>query len=129
MEVYRYEREPCRPEYTLPERAKSHRIGLANGPSFLRDPNRTAAEDEEDEIPLNENDPEVRKNTVSLKTQTSKHHGLGADRFSRFSSLHSLQRAIANLIVFIKEFKRRKNKSQEEFESKISSSKNSKLMR
>ena len=99
------------------------------GPSFLRDPNRTAAEDEEDEIPLNENDPEVRKNTVSLKTQTSKHHGLGADRFSRFSSLHSLQRAIANLIVFIKEFKRRKNKSQEEFESKISSSKNSKLMR
>ena len=99
------------------------------GPSFLRDPNRTAAEDEEDEIPLNENDPEVRKNTVSLKTQTSKHHGLGTDRFSRFSSLHSLQRAIANLIVVIKEFKRRKNKSQEEIESKISSSKNTKLMR
>ena len=40
-----------------------------------------------------------------------------------------MQRAIANLIVFIKEFKRRKNKSQEEFESKISSSKNTKLMR
>ena len=38
------------------------------GPSFLRDPNRRAAEDEEDEIPLNENDLEVRKNTVSLKT-------------------------------------------------------------
>ena len=73
------------------------------GPSFLRDPNRTATEDEEDEIPLDENDPEVRKNTMSLKTQTSKHRGLGADRFSRFSSLHSLQRAIANLIVGIKE--------------------------
>ena len=99
------------------------------GPSFLRDPNRTAAEDEEDEIPLNENDPEVRKNTVSLKTQTSKHHGLGTDRFSRFSTLHSLQRAIANLIVVIKEFKRRKNKSQEDIESKISSRKNTKLMR
>ena len=64
---------------------------------------------------------------MSLKTQTSKHHGLRADRFSQFSSLHSLQRAIANLIVVIKEFKRRKNKSQEEIES-ISSSKNTKLM-
>ena len=99
------------------------------GPSFLRDPNRTAAEDQEDEIPLNENDPEVRKNTVSLKTQISKQNGLGVDRFSRFSSLHSLQRAIAHLIVVIKEFKRRRNKSQEEIESKISSSKNTKLMR
>lgn len=58
--------------------------------------------------------------------QTSKHHGLGVDRFSRFSSLHSLQRAIANLIVVIKEFKWRKNKSQEEIESKISSSENTK---
>ena len=65
---------------------------------------------------------------MSLKTQTSNHHGLGAYRFSRFSSLHSLQRAIVNLIVVIKEFKRRKNKSQEEIES-ISSSKNTKLMR
>jgi len=99
------------------------------GLSFLRDSHRTAAEDEEDEIPLNENNPEVRKNTVSLKTQTSKHHGLGVDRLSRYSDLHSLQRAIANLVVVIKEFKQRKNKSQEEIESKISSSKNTKLMR
>ena len=97
------------------------------GPSFLRDSNRTAVQDKDDEIPRNENDPEVWKNTMSLKTQTSKHHGLRAERFSRFSSLHSLQRAIANLIVVIKEFKRRKNKSQEEIES-ISSSKNTKLM-
>ena len=81
------------------------------GPSFLRDPNRTsAAEDEEDEIPLNEDDSEVRKDTISLKTQTSKHHGLGTNRFSRFSSLHSLQRAIENLIVVIKEFKRGKTR-------------------
>ena len=81
------------------------------------------------EIPLNENDPEVRKNTVSLKTQTSQHHGLGADRFSRSSNLHSLQRAIANMIVVIKEFKRRKDKSQEEIESKISNNDNTKMMR
>ena len=83
------------------------------GPSFLRDPNRTsAAADEEDGIPLNENDPEVRKDTKSLKTQATERHGLGTDRFSRFSSLRSLQRAIAHLIVVIKEFKWRKSTRQ-----------------
>ena len=66
--------------------------------------------------------------TVSLKTQTSR-HGIGTDRFSRFSSLHSLQRAIANLILVMKEFKRRKNKSQEKIDSKLSSNKNTHLMR
>ena len=99
------------------------------GPSFLRDPTGTAAaEDEEEEIPLNEDDPEVRKDTVSLKTQTSKRHSLGADRFSRFSSLHSLQRAIANLIIVIKEFKRRKNKNQREIASVVSSVKDTHLI-
>ena len=67
--------------------------------------------------------------TVSLKTQTSRHHGIGADRFTRFSSLYSLQRAIANLILVIKEFKRRKNKSQEKIDSKLSSNKNTHLLR
>ena len=91
----------------------------------MRDPNRTpAADDDEDEIPLNENEPEVRKDTISLKTQTSKHHGLGTNRFSRFSSPHSLQRAIANLIVVIKEFKRRKNKNEKKILSKLPNSKN-----
>ena len=100
------------------------------GPSFLRDPNRTpAAEDDEDEIPLNENDPEVRKDTISLKTQTRKHHGLGTNRFSRFSNPHSLQRAIANLIVVIKEFKRRKNKNERKILSKLPNSKNTQLTR
>ena len=81
------------------------------GPSFLRDQNRIA-EDEEEEIPLNEDDPEVCKDAVSLKTQTSERHSLGADRFLRFSSFHSLQRAIANLIVVVKEFKRIRDKDQ-----------------
>lgn len=38
------------------------------GSSFLRDRNGIA-EDEEEEIPLNEDDPEVRKDAVSLKTK------------------------------------------------------------
>ena len=113
----------------MPECLKSHKIGLVNRTKLLKRTSTTAAEDKEDEMPLNEDDPEVRKKNLSLKTQTSKHHVLGADRFSRFSSLHFLQRAIAKLIISIKEFKLRKNKSQEEIESKISSSKNTKLMR
>ena len=64
-----------------------------------------------------------------MKTQTSEHHGLGSDRFSRFSSLHSLQRAIANLIVVIKEFKRRKNKNEKKILSKSPNSKNTQLTR
>ena len=51
------------------------------GPSFLRDRNGTA-EDEDEEIPLNEDDPEVRKDVVSVKTQASERRSLGADRFS-----------------------------------------------
>ena len=98
------------------------------GPSFLRDPNGIA-EDEEEEIPLNEDDPEVRKDAVSLKTQTSRRRSLGADRFSRFSSLHSLQRAIANLIIVVKEFKRRRNKDQRKIASVVSRVKNTRLIR
>ena len=98
------------------------------GPSFLRDANRTsAAADVEDEIPLNENEPEVRKDPKSLKTQASERHGLGTDRFSRFSSLCSLQRAIAHLIVVVKEFKWRKSKGQKKIESRPPSSKNTPL--
>ena len=93
------------------------------GPSFLRDPNRTsAAADEEDEIPLNENDPEARKDTKSIKTQASERHGLGIDRFSRFSSLRSLQHGIAHLIVVVKEFKWRKSNGQKKIESRPPSS-------
>ena len=66
-----------------------------------------------EKIPLSVSDPEVRKEVVAFTTQSSKRCGLGAERFSCFSSLHSLQRAIANLIVSVKEFKRRKNGAQE----------------
>ena len=98
------------------------------GPSFLRDRNGIA-EDEEEEIPLNEDDPEVRKDVVSVKTQTSERRSLGAHRFSRFSSLHSLQRAIANLIIVVKEFKRRRNKDRRKIVSVVSRAKNTHFIR
>ena len=128
MEVYRYKLEPRRPKYTSPKGRKSHEIKLVNRPEASRDPNGVA-EDEEKEIPLNEDYPEVRKDAVSLKTQTSKRHSLGADRFSRFLNLHSLQRAIANLIIVVKEFKRRRNKDQRKIATVVSRVKNTHLIR
>ena len=77
------------------------------GPKFLR--TTSSPRKERLEIPLQASDPEVRKEVVAFTTRSSQHRGLGAERFSRFSSLHSLQRAIANLIVLVKEFKRRQN--------------------
>jgi len=82
------------------------------GPKFLRITSSPRKERPE-KTPLDASDPEVPKEVVTLVTQSSKRCGLGAERFSRFSSLHSLQRAIANLIVLVKEFKRRKNGVQE----------------
>ena len=77
------------------------------GPRFLKEPSLLRHESEE--IPLDESDPEVRKEATNRATHVQKRHGLGSERFSRFSSLRSLQRAIANLIVVVREFKRRKN--------------------
>ena len=98
------------------------------GPSFLNTP-PSMAEEEQEKFPLNENDPDVHKETVNLKMQTDRRHGIGAERFLRFSSLYSLQRAIANLVVVIKEFKRRKTKNQEKKESKSCNAKNTLLPR
>ena len=83
-----------------------------------------ATNEEQEEIPMNEDDPEVRKDVSTLSTHTNKRHGLGAERFSRFSSLSSLQHAIANLIVLVKESKRRKVKTHELRERKPVTTKN-----
>ena len=80
------------------------------GPNFLRDPTHTPPQDQE-EIALDEHDPEVRKEVIACSIAVvKKSRGLGAKRFSRFSTLASLQRAIANLIVVVKEFKQPKEK-------------------
>ncbi|KAK3750007.1 hypothetical protein QZH41_008650 [Actinostola sp. cb2023] len=81
------------------------------GPSFLKNP--TLSQCEQEDIPLDEQDPEVRKDVSTCATRIQKPQTLGAERFSRFSSLTSLQHAIANLIVMAKEFKRRSSKISE----------------
>ena len=68
------------------------------GPEFLRKPERT--------LPINEvfalvaSDPEVRKAVfgASVNTRKEEEPDLGAERFNKFPSLKSLQRAVANLI-------------------------------
>ena len=82
------------------------------GPKFLKT-KLSSRKTRLEKIPLSVSDPEVRKEVVAFTTQSSKRCGLRAERFSPFSSLHSLQHAIANLIVSVKEFKRRKNGTQE----------------
>ena len=47
--------------------------------------------------------------SASVNTHEEEEAGLGAERFKKFSSLKSLQRAVANLIVIVREFKRRRD--------------------
>ena len=76
------------------------------GPHFLR--NSIIPPQEREEILLDAHDPEVRMEIATCATFTEKRHGLGTERFTRFSSLTSLQRAIANLIVVARKFRRPK---------------------
>ncbi|KAK3730882.1 hypothetical protein QZH41_002987 [Actinostola sp. cb2023] len=79
-----------------------------NGPTFLR--NTAEVPPSNEVMSPNDSDPEVRKEVTSCKTKkgNSQSSGLGAERSKRLSSLSSLQRALANLIVKIREFKLRK---------------------
>ncbi|PFX19006.1 hypothetical protein AWC38_SpisGene16590 [Stylophora pistillata] len=80
------------------------------GPRFLRNPD--AVQPQRENIQLAEDDPEVRREVIAHASCIYKCRGLGAERFSRFSNLHSLKRAIARLIVKVKEFRRQKNEQR-----------------
>ena len=79
------------------------------GSEFLRKLERT--------LPTNETfvlvacDPEVQKAvfSVSVNTHEEEEPDLGAGRFKKFSSLQSLQQAVGNLIVIVREFKHRRD--------------------
>ena len=79
------------------------------GPEFLRKPERTLPTNET--FALVASDPEVRKAVLSatVSTHEKEEPNLGAERFKKFSSLKSLQRAVANLIVIVREFKHRRD--------------------
>ena len=79
------------------------------GLEFLRKLERT--------LPTNEtfvlvaSDPEVQKPvfSVSVNTHEEEEPDLGADRFKKFSSLKSLQQAVGNLIVIVRQFNHRRD--------------------
>ena len=80
------------------------------GPGFLKKPESTPRADET--FTLSVSDPEVRKGVLSTKVtmdKGGKEPDLWEKRFQRFSSLRSLQRAVANLIVVAREFKHRRD--------------------
>jgi len=81
-----------------------------NGPEFLEKPASTPPQADET-FTLSASDPKVPKGVLSAKVTTNKckESDLRTERFQKFSSLRSLQRAVANLIIVVREFKRRKD--------------------
>lgn len=97
---------PARTLPTLQHTASALDLAGSNwitGPSFLRNQTNIKPKEEE-EIPLAVHDPEVCKEVLAHTMNIKECHGLGTERFSRFSNLACLQRAIANLIVTVREF-------------------------
>ncbi|XP_048580423.1 uncharacterized protein LOC116604791 [Nematostella vectensis] len=82
------------------------------GPDFLNQGEYVTTK--EDNETLAPNDPEVRKEVKATKTAKTHKTGLGADRFKRFSSFESLQRALAIVIAFVRRFKSRRNTTKKE---------------
>ena len=76
------------------------------GPEFLRNP-QLQPQASLLEVPLNESDPEVKREVTTCATATHSPQTLGCERFKRFSSWSFLRRAIASLIAFIRKFKER----------------------
>ena len=80
------------------------------GPHCLRNPDIPPPEQEG--FPLDAHDPEVRREFSTCATLTEKRHGLGTERFTRFSSPSCLERAIAYLIVVARKFRCRKDQGK-----------------
>ena len=62
---------------------------------------------------IQSDDPEIRPQITSHTTQLCFRKGLNAERFKRFSSWSSFCRALANLIVMVREWKERKKQLTE----------------
>ena len=77
-----------------------------SGPEFLWSP-RPHPQTVLQEIPLDESDPEVKREVVACITRSQTLQELGTSRFNRFSSWSSVKRAVASLIRVIKSFKER----------------------
>ena len=83
-----------------------------HGTSFLK--STDPPHHKHEKFQIDENDQEVRKDVKVHVISAHEPRGLGAKRFQRFSSLSSLQRAIASLIVLIETFKLRRSKLKDQ---------------
>ena len=96
------------------------------GPKFLSEASSSFPSATE-EVALDTEDPEVRSQVTAHVTDVNTHPGLGAERFNRLSSFASLRRALANLIVKVKEHKAVRGNhlpsNQDEFINRCSQSK------
>jgi hypothetical protein len=110
---WRYVESECNPADLATRGVKPSNLmesSWLSGPEFLR--NTDIIPQTNEIYPLCESDSEVRKEVDTLATKVNTANdavGLGAKRFERFSSLSSLQRAIAALIVIVRKFKQRSN--------------------
>ena len=77
-----------------------------SAPEFLRQASFTSPLGEE-EIPLNENNPEVQRQVIVQSTDVNMARELGSERCDHFSKWYSLLRAVANLIAKVMGFKAR----------------------
>ena len=75
-----------------------------SGPEFLREASSSCPPVAE-VVALDAQDPKVRSEVAVHVPGVNRAPGIGSERFSRFSSFLSLRRALANLIVKVKEYK------------------------
>ena len=80
-----------------------------SGPELLWNP-LSQPQTVNQEIRLDESDPEVKQEVVACVTKSHSSQELGCTRFNRLSSWSSIKRAIARLILVIKEFKSNRRK-------------------
>lgn len=80
-----------------------------NGPDFLR--NSSLPVIDPVELPIVNNDPEIRPQVTIYSTDHREIQGLGSSRFDRFSKWVLLRRALANLMVKAKQLKARRKTS------------------
>lgn len=108
MEIYRQCGESSRFSHKRCTRSKFEEFTVA-GEAELSQRNTDSYSQRQDHITLDECDPEVPTQVIACVSEVTTPEGLGSARASRFSNWWSLIRSLANLIVKIREFKKRKS--------------------
>ena len=106
MEIHRHRKQSCRSRNPLHACRQVMELRWTSGPELLWNP-LPQPQTVNQEIRLDESDPEVKREVVACVTKSHSSQELGCKRFNRLSRWSSIKRAIARLILVIKEFKKR----------------------